>query len=48
MWNINQLQIVQQHQRDLQNEAEQWRLAHPKDEYQPNRAIRRNKRKRNR
>lgn len=48
MWNIYELQIMEQRQRDLRNEADKWRLTHPKETYQPNRFIRRNKRKRQR
>lgn len=46
MWSLFQIEIAEQHQRDLRNEAEKWRMAKPKDSYQPNPAIRRMKRKR--
>ena len=48
MWSIYQLQIAEQHQRDMRNEADKWRLTHTKETYQPNRFIRRLKRKRQR
>ena len=48
MMNIYQLQLAEQYQRDLRNEAEKWRLTQTKDTYQPTRVGRRNKRKRQR
>jgi hypothetical protein len=48
MWSIYQLQIAEQHQRDMRNQADKWRLANSKQTNPPNRSIRRNKRKRQR
>jgi hypothetical protein len=41
-----QLQLAEQYQRDLRNEAEKWRLSQSKETHQPKRMSRRNKRKR--
>jgi hypothetical protein len=44
-----QLQIAEQYQRERRDQAEKWRLTHPKEtHYQPIQAMRRNKRKRQR
>jgi|GEM_PF-3849257 len=48
MWPIYQLQIAEQHQREMRDEADKWRLANTQETYKPNRLIRRIKRKRQR
>lgn len=46
MWQLHQMLLAEQHQRELHKQAEKWRIAHPKETYQPNKAIRNIKRKR--
>jgi hypothetical protein len=45
MFNLNQLQIANQHRRDMEKQAENWRITQHKDSYEPNRALRRKRRK---
>jgi len=46
MWHNYQIQIAEQHQHELRQEAEKWRLINRKETYQPNQAIHNIKRKR--
>jgi len=48
MMQIYQMQIAEQHQRELRTEADNWRLINKKESEQPHRLIRRLKRKRQR
>lgn len=48
MMQIYPMQIAEQHQRELRNEADNWRLTNKKENEQPHRLIRRLKRKRQR
>lgn len=45
MLNFNHLQITAQRQREMEQQAKNWRLTHQKDEYKPNPTIRRKRRK---
>ena len=42
------MKIYDQRSKELQQEAQNWRLVNEKNEYQPNRAIRRDSRSRTR
>lgn len=46
MWSLLQIELAEQRQRDLHNEANKWRMLNQKEAYQPNPAIQRLKRKR--
>lgn len=45
MFNLNHLQIANQHRRKMEKQAENWRVVHDKETYEPNRALRRKRRK---
>ena len=46
MWSLFQMEIAEQYQRDLRNEANKWRMVNQKENHQPNPVIQRLKRKR--
>lgn len=46
MFNLRDLQLNKQHRENLESQAENWRKAKKKKTYQPNPALKRNRRNR--